>query len=203
MDEKKYLLAIRKNHNVPDPVEWWLFPDYNGGKIDSLKDIDDFTSKISEEYLRNLLIESNMKTSEEITKQFIISHYENGAHRELDYGPCFQENSSFLTPYAVIEFIKQNINDKNLLNRIYNAFNKIMEKTPGFEDFLNAVNNLNTKNLRELNNLYYVDYLELRSLGMFISKILVPKLTNNIIPFPKSTNNDVKTVKKELIKEIA
>ena len=206
MENKEYLLAIRKNHNVYDPVEWKQFLGYKGQNINNLKDIDDFTSNINESYLRSLLVKLNMRTKEEVDKNFNIIHYENKAVRELAFGPMFKENADFRTPEAIIEFLKQNRYDKDILNRIYNLFryfNKTMEQSPAFKDFIQGINNLDPNNLEVLNNLYYIDYFELRNLGIYISKNLVTKEINNITELPQIEIDDNTIIKeKELIKEI-
>jgi len=178
MEYKKYLLAIQKVKNEPEPIDWSLFPNYENQDINDIKNIDDFTAGISESYLRHILVELNMNNLEELTEGFVICHWEKGARRTLTSGVMFKEHSTFRTPAAIIEFLTQNRYDKEILNRIYNIFryfNKTTEQSPAFKDFLHELNNLDPENLTVLNNLHYVDYIELRSLGMFISKVLVKK----------------------------
>ena len=204
MENKRYLLAIKKIHWQPEPIDWSQFPNYKNQDINDLKNIDDFTSEINEDYLRHLLVELNMNNPEELTEDFVIRHYENGALRDLIYGPMFKDNADFKTSSAIIEFLIQNKYDKDILNRIYNIFknfNKTMGQTPAFKDFIHALNNLDPENLVPLNNLHYIDYVELRSLGMFISKNLISKVKNNINEIPEIIPPEEKDIQKELMKK--
>ena len=196
-----YSLVLKNQYNQPLPIEWDLLPDYNGENIYSLEAIDLYTSKMSEEDLRYVLLnEFGYDTSKQ--KMAIISKVGDYKATEIDYGVCFKENKQFLNAEFVLNCIKENINDKNFLNRIYNEFNKMQDKSPAFEDLISVIHRTPIME-NELNNIYYIDYIELRSLGMFISTLLPPKYENEEIKNNIHYTTPDVIIKKDLTKESA
>lgn len=192
----KYSLAIEWKPNNYLPIEWWTLSSFNISSRDDLSAIDAFTTTISEKEFKFLL------TSEfgyDANKKIVINFFEQGQIRELDFGPCFSDKSLYLNKNYIMNILLQNRNNKVFMNRIYNEFNKMVDKSPAFRDLISSLNRFDAENINAFSNIHYIDYSELRTLGMFLCILLEPevKKTN------KNTNNNVITpgnivIKKEL-----
>ena len=195
----KYSLAIEWKPNNYLPIEWNLLSNYNGAPVDELAGIDSFTLGMTEEQFRLIL---DTEFCFEPDKKIVIYFIENGFKRQLPYGPCFSDKKPYLDKEFIYNYLLSNAKEKTILNKIFNACNKFSDKTPAFHDLLSAINNLKPENINALNNIHYIDYIELRSLGMFITTLISPI---------KSIDNDLSKAqpitlysrKKELTKEAA
>ena len=192
----KYLLALERNHNNYLPIDWNLLPNYNGAPVNELPQIDAYTSLLSENDLKKLLLNANMISDEESTKNTVIIYYNDG-YRKLNFGPCFRENKGYLSKEYIYNCLLDNAKNKEFLNRIYNAFSKYHDKSPAFQDLLTAINHLTEDNLYQLNNINYIDYEELRSLGMFISS-LMPKIQFKEVNLKNNNGTPSSIYRKEL-----
>ena len=169
----------------------------------SLKDIDLFTSKMSEEELINKLLEGNYIDAYEAFNRIGIIYYENGRSRELPEGPCYIENSMFIDVENVYRFIIDNLNNSQIINKLYNSLVKFDndEATKKFIDLLNysikvtkTSDEIRIQAIKELireylYNLYSVSYFSYRKIAMYIATKMVDKDYKYKV-YKRDDNND-------------
>lgn len=168
----------------------------------SLKDIDCFTSNITEEELINKLLEGNYIDINEVfnrkdnnmdynssLSRIGIIYYENGRSRVLPDGPCYIDNSYFLNIDNLYKYIMDNINNSQIINKLYNSLVKFGndKATKSFIDLLNYSIKITKSNdeikiqaakelIHEyLYNLYLNSYFSYRKIAMYIATKMVSK----------------------------
>ena len=165
-------LYISENHRVPP----------------TLKEIDDYTSQqtlasfVQEQIARGLSKDEPVDSIEIIYKKGPVTKW-------IPEGICFIEDSELLNnPDKIIEFIMSNITNLTLLNKLYNYFRKFAkdrsDSYKSFVAFLNYVHKVikgateeTINSLRRILSEYIgkLNYEELRSISMFISKNYINK----------------------------
>ena len=124
LEERKYLLAIKRNNNDYLPLEWNLFSFYCGENIYDLESIDNFTKSLTRINLIQKAVGENILDIREKFESFTIIYYEKGKYRELKEGPIFKEDiQTLLTEEGFIQYIV-NSTDKEALNFVYNLCNQ-------------------------------------------------------------------------------
>lgn len=141
MDNRQYVLAIKRNNNDYLPLEWQLTPFYHGEPLSTLEGIDTFTKPISDVDLLVSLIDANMLDPEERFQSFAIIYQEKGRIRELKDGAIFF-NYPIVKEDEFIYFILNNMQNKKLINRIYNVCATIHIVDESLEKFKLSINNL-------------------------------------------------------------
>lgn len=187
---KNYLLAIERNPHDYMPIPWHLTNLYNDEVITSLEGIDSFTSKMDEETLKQELISESIIDEDMKNNPFVIIFEDNKKIRKLQYGPCFIDEYNAIEFETIVNYIIKNLNNKQLINRIYNAFNN-KNYSKELEDILNILNEQSEYSviqiINHLQNIDTIPYNDIRSLGLFINRTLsnienlenVNKLTMN------------------------
>ena len=118
--EKKYLLAIKRGKNDFLPLEWQFTSFYNGEDLTSLEGIDTFTKRITRMDLLLEAVNLNMINIDERYTSFSIIYSENNKYHELKEGCIFAEDINIFDANQFIYFIINNIDNKDILNQIYN-----------------------------------------------------------------------------------
>ena len=175
---EKYYLSIKKNKNNVNPLYVNML---NNGKIpDNIKKIDTFTSKFKdEEELKNDLIATNAYNEFDLDGILVIAKYidENG---KLVYSKKFIDKIVFdnekntLKNITLFKNIKENIDNREFCNHIYNKFNNTDNQF--FKKFVSLFNNkafldnfeLCEDNLKNL--IMELTYEEKRKLSLFITE---------------------------------
>ena len=170
---KSFVLVLESRPNNFEPINW------NDSSICELETIDIFSSNFSEEEFRNFLVENNMieKDVKDAPLQII---YNDRGIRRLSHGLLYKEDYNDNMSLYIETFLKDNINDSNLLNNIIQKI--INERTISdyakyvFADiFNNRKYNLNNKYYL-LDRLYDCSYLDIRSSYFIIKREMDKKL---------------------------
>lgn len=182
--ERKYLLTIKRDNNDYLPLEWQLTNLYEGENLFSLEGIDQFTSKTTRPELVREVLNENMIDGKEKYESFAIIYYEKGKTRELKDGTIFQEDENVLSEENFILFIMDNIENKAILNQIYNAC-ACKETEPKLEEFKFILKNIaffinKGKNAvyAALSTFKNISYEKKRSIILKTSKRILSKQSN-------------------------
>lgn len=119
MQEKKYLLAIRRGKNDYLPLEWELTNIYKNQDLNSLEGIDSFTCSVSKDELLKNVLKENIVEGINDTVSFCIIFVEKDRFREVKEGVIFKEKKEILN-FNIVNYIIDNIKDKKVINMIYN-----------------------------------------------------------------------------------
>jgi len=192
---KKYLLTIKRDNNDYLPLEWHRTNAFEGENLFTLEGIDKFTGKQTRPELLSEALKANMVDSDEKYESFAIIYYEKGKTRELKDGTVFEEDD-ILSEENFIQYIIDNLDDKLLMNQLYNAcFSKTTE--PKLEEFKFIIKNIDLFKTRGKNALYAalsifkeISYVRRRHIIIKISKKIVSKTNIN--------TNDSHLSKKEI-----
>ena len=171
MQDLKFVLVTEKRPNSFEPIYWTNNSLYN------LRNIDNFTSKFNEEVFRKVLVDNSLLAKEDEEAPFQIIYNDNGI-RKLKSGVFFKEDYSDNIFRYIISFIKDNYNNKELLNNLYQKVHsdKIISnnsKNIIYNVFANRQFDLNEDILNTLNQ---SDYVDIRNIYYYIRKELEPKL---------------------------
>lgn len=183
--EKTYLLVIKRGKNDYLSVEWNLLKSYAGENIYTLEGIDNFTRKMYTEELIAEVLKENIVSPEERFQSFSIIYRQNGKTHEIKEGTIFKENTNILSEDGLIGFIIENIDNKQLLNEIYNLLN-FKDKEEKLEEFKFILKNIDLfKNksqnavLAALSQFKFITYEKKRNIIMRTSEKVVPKIEQN------------------------
>lgn len=115
------ILALKMNNNDYYPLcEDYLDIMTQKDSLSNLKGIDDFTSQHDEEEIKSSIIRSNILPSEIIdNSQLVIIYKDNEKIREFTVNTL--DNLDYIK-FDTLEFILQNISNKNIINQIQNHF---------------------------------------------------------------------------------
>ena len=178
MEVKKYSLSIRRGNNNYYPVEWKYLTDEKINDEYNLEEIDNFTTSLSEEEMKYKLIEGNYINEYEVSCPFIIVYFEKDNIRILNEGVIFNNNKDALNKQFIIDYIIENINNRQLMNKLYNAINKYNKENPKLNEFLYVINK--TKEIipelipkRIIGTFSNLNYIDRRRIGVYIIKNLI------------------------------
>ena len=162
---------MKLGNNNYQSFDFNLLDCYNNEDLTTLEGIDSFSSKfINEDDLKLQLLKANFINPEDFTKDMKIIFFENGKIREEKYGICYQDSKKINTLY-LINFIKNNFDSPQVLNKIYNEFIHRKNISTFLMISLDVLKNIkaatNVKNIYYLN---FITYAEKRDLGLFINK---------------------------------
>lgn len=186
--ERQYLLTIKRDNNDYLPLEWHLTSLYEGENIYTLEGIDKFTSKMRRPELIAEVLEQNMVDGKEKFESFAIIYYEKGKTRELKDGTIFQEDENILSEENFILFIIDNLENKSILNQIYNAC-VFKETEPKLEEFKFILKNI-PYFASKGKNAIYAALSTFRSISYEKKRSIIIKVSKRILS---------KTVKKETV----
>lgn len=183
--ERKYLLVIKRDNNDYLPFEWNLLSDQNGKIINSLEEIDTFTKSLTRVDLLAKALSLNLLDLTDKFTSFAIIYYENGKTRELKEGVVFKEDIEILSEQEFINFIIENINNKSLINEIYNICNSKESEQP-LNEFKFVLKNLDlflnkgpNALIVALNKFNEISYFRRRNIIIRVSKTIWFKAKNN------------------------
>ncbi len=170
-----YQLVMKKANNNYQPFDLKLFKNYEGEDLTSIIGIDNFTTKYkNEDELKKDLLEANFINIYDLEKDLLIVYYENEKWREEKFGLLFQDDKNIIAVETIINFLKENINNPQVLNIIYNKFNNNKYKSMYLEILLDVLKNIKVaiKNnkLKNINAVKFLPYIERRNLGIFINQ---------------------------------
>ena len=174
----KYSLCIRRGNNNYLPIDWVGLNDTsNQDDIYNLEKIDRFTVNTSEEELKIQLLENNYINGMEYECPIIIVYMEKGSIRILNEGPIFVDLKDALDNELVIDYLINNINNRQDINKIYNYLAKYKEDQ-SLADFLYAINKTKDINPNMINNMIVerynkLSYINKRRIGFYIVKNLI------------------------------
>lgn len=180
--EKTYLLVIKRGKNDYLSVEWNLLKPYTGENIYTLEGIDNFTRKMMSEELITEVLKENIVSPDERFQSFSIIYRHNGKIHEVKEGTIFKENTNILSEDSLINFIVENIDNKQLINEIYNLLNfkEQEEKIDEFKFILKNIDLFKNKSqnalLAALSQFKLISYEKKRSIIMRTSEKVVPKV---------------------------
>lgn len=139
--ENKYLLAIKRENNDFLPLEWHYTSFYDGEDLKSLEGIDQFTKKMTKIDLLLEVVNLNMMGLEDRYRDFTIIYKKNNKYYELKDGCIFLEDVPKCNDDALITFIIQNVDNKEILNHIYNLC-YAKDEEPKLKEFRFILNNI-------------------------------------------------------------
>lgn len=185
INNRSYLLAIKRNNNNYLPLEWHLLDFYAGENLHTLEGIDSFTKKVTRFKLITSALKANIVDENEHFQEFVIIYHEKGKYRELKDGPIFQEDTDILTINAIIGYIITNLDNHQALSEIYNICNLNIEDKK-LEEVKYIIKNIDYfKSQGEkvtyaaLSILNDLDYSIKRSILIKTSRKIVRKYLNN------------------------
>ena len=180
--KKDYRLAIKRGNKDYLPLEWNLVSTYNGEDLTTLEGIDAFTTKTDIPGLFQEIIDKAIIDPEEKVQDVSIIFYEKGNIREVPHGAIFNEFQGKINSNTLVEFIKENIHNKQLMNKIYNFLTKYQGNKPIDELrlFLQNTNVFLAKGEKYINvaldSTKDIEYETLRNIVLYIELTLKPEL---------------------------
>ena len=176
--DTQYMLVIRVDKNNYRPLEWEQLPEYNKEDLTSLEGIDQFTSKQKDYNLLSDIMDKSLVEPNDFFQSFAIIYREKGRVREVKEGVIFIEESNSINDKEIINLIKDNYSNKNLINHIINILNKNNEQQTN-KELIVILKNLNffaekSKNalIAALDKYKELPYKEKRTIGLNILKKL-------------------------------
>ena len=179
---KIYRLAIKRGNKDYVPLEWNLSSLYNGEDLTSLEEIDTFTSKTSVPELFTDMMDKGVIDPDDKIQDISIIFFEKGNVREIPHGPIFDGVKEIIVPNTLKEFISSNINNKHLMNKIYNFLNKYqgeeaIDKVRLILHNLDLFVSKGEKYIKvALEAANDIEYEELRNIVLYIENTLKPEL---------------------------
>ena len=141
--------------------------------LSNLEDSDEFTSKYTLEEILESAKRSNMVFPASENIKLIITYLENSKIRE--YKAYTKDDNEFLE-FDVLEFFKDNISNKNIINQLKNSFECKNYLPEDLIDFVMTINNASI--IQILHNYTCLSYYSRRTLKEYIFEKIVPKLEN-------------------------
>ena len=170
MDKKRFALVLESRPNSFDTINW------QENNVCSLKEIDSFTSKYSEEDFRNFLVENDFIDEVDMYAPLQIIYNDNGVRR-LNNGLLYKDEYNYNMILFIEEFIQNNPNDLNDLvqkiknDRLISNYAKELIFTV-FDNRKLPFDELKVI-LDELNDCYYEDK---RSIYLYVKRLLEIRL---------------------------
>lgn len=177
IEDKTYMLVIKRDNKDYLPLEWNLFNNYNKENLNTLEGIDIFTTKTTKIDLLKEAISKNILSLDEKFRDFAIIYNEKGKTRELKEGPIFKEDKDVLNPNNIITFISVNIDNKEFINTIITLLKDNKKEIEEFKYILKNINTFASRGnnaivaaLSTYNNLSYYDkrYLSIQIYNRYI-----------------------------------
>lgn len=162
----RYILSFERNKNDYVPIDLSLF-DANLS-VTSLEELDHYTMSMHEDEFRDLALESNIYSNEEVSSPIVITHYENGKIRKLEEGPVFLDRAFSVSISYILEYILSHLQDRENLNHLYNMGMKRKNKSEAFILFLDALHQRKSEGFKQIAS---ASYIEIRSFALEIREI--------------------------------
>ncbi len=170
-----YQLIMKKGNKNYQPFDLQLLNKYDGEELTTLEGIDNFTTKYkNENELKEDLLAANFINVYDLEKDLLIVYYENENWREEKFGLLFQDDKNIIEVDTIINFLKENINNPQVLNIIYNKFNNNKYKSMYLAILLDVLKNvkiaIKNNKLENIKAVKFLPYVERRNLGIFINQ---------------------------------
>ncbi len=180
--DKDYRLVIKRGNKDYIPLEWTLASTYEGEDLTTLEGIDTFTTKSDIPELFQDIIDKAIIEPEEKVQDVSIIFFEKGNVREVPHGAIFSDLQGKVNPDTVINFIAENIQNKQLMNKVFNSLNKYQGIKPvdQLRLLLQNIDLFLAKGERHirvaLESTRNIDYEILRNIVLYIELTLKPEL---------------------------
>ena len=180
-----YLLAIRNNDGDYYPVRWELTPmrycqkENERGQVPSLEVIDRYTSFHEADTLIEELIKAEAIDEEHQDKPLVIIYHSDGKKREVPNGVLYAQDLEVVSPNYIKDFITGNIDNKDLLNKVYNKFVNREENSQALKDVIYLIKKIDYISRIQhdftiaLTAVDELPYTERRNLGLYIKHNLL------------------------------
>lgn len=187
-----YLLAIRNNDGDYYPVRWELTPmryfqsKEEQGQAPSLEVIDRYTAFHEADTLIEELLRLGAIDVEHQDKPLVIIYYDEGKKREVTNGVLYEQEAEVINSATIKDFILNNMQEKAILNKVYNKFANREENSPTLNAIMYLLNRIeyvgrNLYNFKiALAEIDELPYLERRNLGLYIKRNLLVKENNHV-----------------------
>ena len=176
----QYQLVMKQGRDNYQPFDLEMLSEFSKQQLTTLEGIDAFTSQFSnQESIKKVLLDANFIEADQLANELKIIFFENGRIREYKYGLCYRYNISFLNQDTIKNFIQQNFNNPQVLNKIYNEFSHKKDKSIYLEAILELLKNVKKfPNKDVINYIDILPYNEKRNLGMYIFTTFGKNLLN-------------------------
>jgi len=191
--ENCYFLVVKNGKNSYLPLDWTSTKYYNNENLYTLPGIDSFTSKITRYDLLKEIMDQNLIDGDDIFLSFEILFYEKGKNRIIKEGPIFEEDE-VLNEELLIEYIINNMSNKELINNILMQTNSIKEEDSTLEEFRNILKNISYYENKEsllradLQIFKYISYEYKRIISIKVSNKILKKEQNKELKYINETN---------------
>lgn len=176
-DRVTYHLCIKGNNNQYIPVDWRQTRFYRGEDLNSLKEIDTFTSKsTSLDLLRELLRKDLMAIGDNFNGFEIVAVSPYDTYEEIKEGPIFKEDEHVMSEEELIEYIISIRDDEEAINMFLNEIKDLPYRDELYNSFLHVINTISycvddIELLRERLEVFkYLTYLQKRTICFRISE---------------------------------
>lgn len=150
MNNRKYLLVVKRGKNDYVPIDWHILKSYNNENLNTLEGIDEFTTKHDKLSLINEIVNNNILTLNDLFQEFAIIYPEKGKNRQLKEGVIFQDKKEYLNINNVISIIINNVNDKQFINNLSNLCKDENIKVQEFKYILKNIEIFREKGLNAI-----------------------------------------------------
>lgn len=186
MENKNYLLVIKRQNNDFVSVEWQYSKLYQGENLYTLEGIDSFTRRIEKKELIKSLIEENLADPNERFEKFAIIYKSKNKTRELKEGIIFKEDNAIYSEDDLIKFIIKNKDNKDVINKIYNLLNP-KEDEDKIKEFKFIIKNLDIFTQKGENGLKAA-LSTFKNISYEKKRSIILKITDNIILKPTTAD---------------
>lgn len=170
MSSKHFVLTIEERPNDFKPLL--------NDNLQTIEEIDNFTSKYTKEEFVNYLISNNIITGNYNDNFQII--FNNNGIRRLDTGIIFKDNYIESFDNYICNFIRSNISNSNVLNELIQKINNNRLLSDYIKEIFKVL--FNNRHLPEedldyiLSYISVTDYLDLRIIYLIIKKNIESKI---------------------------
>lgn len=182
---REYMLAYEKKPGDYYPVDLRVllqddpFFSVPSNRPISLERIDYFTTCYEDEGELKAKISAKDEFSDCASAKRLVILFFDGKMRTLEDGILYELEEDSIDSEAITNFMLNNIQNYDILNRIYTKFMRPGSISCAFERFLEIIHAPKTVNnydiINAISNISSFTYLERRRLGLFIHRILLNK----------------------------
>ena len=163
-----YTLALEERPNSYEPIHMFS----------SLKEIDDITRKYDEEDFKKTLATGYFIDEEDMEKPLTILFNDNGV-RKVKEGLLFKDECSLSMEDFIANFMAIYRDNGNLINQVYQY---VISRKDFLDDSKEILHDFiifrkeDTSYNENLSRLSELTYFEIRTIYLYIVKVLVPKI---------------------------
>ena len=166
-EEIKYTLALETQPNSYLPI--YMFP--------KIKNIDDITSKYTEEDFKKMLVKNYYIDSDCVNSPLVILYNNNGV-RKVKEGLIFKDYDSVNMYDFVKKFLSLYRSNGIVVNDVYQHVFDRKDINEESKETLHKINNSRKTDNYDfmLDNIYKLDYYDIRSIYLYIINVLYKKI---------------------------